>query len=241
MGLEMVEFFMDIEDEFDIRISDEDSQELTTCQKVAEYVITHVPASVLPTLIERSRNPQKRFYCLRNALMREFDLPRHAIHPKTPWVQILTGDIKAQWKRLGKIPEISNLPSLESDYAVLVFSSFFTVALFFALMVTTDLSFWIALCIILPLWCATLYFLTPEGDQIPESCQTVGDLVFNVRLNPTSSLSSNNAYQALPKNDEELLYAYTLRRVIEIAAEVMDYPAEKIRPDAHFIIDLGMA
>lgn len=239
MGLEYVEFFMDIEYEFDIRISDEDSQELHSCEDVAKYVIAHVPAT---KLIQQSRIPQKRFYRLRNALMREFALPRHAIRPKTPWEQLLTGDTKTQWEKLKKIPEINYLPGLKSDSNIPLFSTIFTITLFFVLLIAVDLSFWPALGLALITWFSAYYFLFPEGDQIPESCQTVGALVPNVHLPLSLSSSQSSEYipQSLPHNDDDLMYAYTLRRVIQIAAEVMGIDENLIRPDAHLYRDLAM-
>ena len=237
MGLEYVEFFMDIEDEFDIRISDEDSQEFCTCEDIAKYVMVHVPAS---RLIEQSRIPQKRFYTLRKALIREFNFPRHTIRPQTPWEQILTSDIKTQWKKLGGIPEINDLPRLRSDSNIPFFSTIFAILLFFVLLIAIDLSFWSALSLTFIVWFASLYFLTPEGDQIPETYQTIGALVSHVKIPPLSPQSSADELSTLPQNDTELMYTYVLHRVIQIAARVLNCPEETIHPSSHLYKDLAM-
>ena len=239
MGLDIVEFIMDIEDEFDIRIDDADSYSMCTCRNTAEYILTHLPAAKLQT---QCCITQSQFYLMRKRLMQDFHLPRQSIRSNTLLKECLKGKLKPQWNKLKTLPEFSHLPPLEcSQFLRFATSSIIALTIFFALSEFTLLHSVPTLLITLLLWGVTLVF-TPAlfANKIPAVYQTLGGLARTTRLTPFPLRLNNSNHQTSSQNTDLLLYEHTLKRVTRIASKILCVPEEKISPDAHLIHDLGM-
>jgi hypothetical protein len=84
MGLDLVEFTMEIEEAFDFRFPDEDTLGITTPRRLIDYLGQHLPAATDPVCLS-----QRAFYRLRQALATRLRSPRNAFRPGTPLLPII--------------------------------------------------------------------------------------------------------------------------------------------------------
>jgi hypothetical protein len=82
MGLDTVELVMEIEDEFGIRIADDEAERITTVGQTVECVARHLAARRPPGPVVCTS--ARAFYRLRAALGERFNVPRSAVRPGTP-------------------------------------------------------------------------------------------------------------------------------------------------------------
>jgi hypothetical protein len=78
MGLAFVEFVMEIEESFNVSISDADAQRLTTPGRVIDYLHDRLPRSLNDNCIS-----QRAFYKLRRVITEKRNIPKSWIHPRT--------------------------------------------------------------------------------------------------------------------------------------------------------------
>ena len=218
MGLDSVELVMAIEDEFGICIRDEDAEKMLTPGHIADYVMNLVQTegySGCPSQIG--------FYRVRTALMNAFGLPRKAIRPDALMQELLSGDIKENWKKLRDALQTEHFPTLRRTNALLAF------VLGMPAIVALPLLFvGVKPSAVLLSYCgAALLANTLTGSMgtvVPQSCRTVGRLI---RYVPRPV--------AVRWTRKEVL-----ARIFDITSEHLGVPLEKIREDSRFVDDLGM-
>jgi acyl carrier protein len=97
MGLDIVEFIMEIETKFRIRIPDQEAQHLTTPRRCIDYVYGR-----MPQYMDDSCLSQKAFYRLRRVLIEKTRVPRSRIHPRTAVLSTLPNEGREQvWASIG--------------------------------------------------------------------------------------------------------------------------------------------
>ena len=127
MGLDAVEFVMEVEDHFGVTLSDDDAFNFYTMGQLHDFLLEKCEGR------RRAGCPtQSAFYPLRRALIDEFQLERRSLHPKTEVLPLL-GKWRRhyKWRHLEKKLELS-LPSLMNrtdagvrlGAAIAVFTSF---------------------------------------------------------------------------------------------------------------------
>ena len=109
MGLEAVEFVLEIEEEFKISIPDDGLMVIRTLGQVHDYL--------LETCAGRRRTDgpvRAAFYRLRRALIEVLGVERRAMRPSTPLLTVLGNRRRHQtWKRLQRALQLT-LPPLEN-------------------------------------------------------------------------------------------------------------------------------
>jgi len=96
MGLDIVEFIMEVEESFGVSIPDNAAQELTTPGRVIDYLHAQLPQAASGPCIS-----QRAFYMLRRAIAETADVPRSLIHSNTVVGTILPNeDGRRLWNSL---------------------------------------------------------------------------------------------------------------------------------------------
>jgi hypothetical protein len=90
MGLDLVEFVMEVEEAFHFRFPDQDMTDLTTPRRLIDYLTTH-----LPTAAEHRCPSQRVFYRLRSAVVARLGCPRSALRPDTSLLALIPARIRA--------------------------------------------------------------------------------------------------------------------------------------------------
>lgn len=99
MGLDGVEMVMELEDEFGIRIPDDEAERMQTVGQTVEFVARELTA-------RRPPGPDvcpsaRAFYRLRAALMRGYRLPRSAVRPDATVGELVPDDARRfDWNEL---------------------------------------------------------------------------------------------------------------------------------------------
>ena len=94
MGLDLVEFAMDVEKAFHFRFPDEDLAELATPRLLIDYLVRN-----LPTAADHVCPSQRVFYRLRSALAHQLECPRSALRPDTSLLALIPKDSRdAVWQ-----------------------------------------------------------------------------------------------------------------------------------------------
>src|SRR5256885_946978 len=97
MGLDMVEFVMDVEATFELAIPDTVASTLNTPRKFIDYI-----HSQLPHTNERHCLSQRAFYGVRTAIRREIGPAAARVRPTTEIASILPVENAAEvWRRIG--------------------------------------------------------------------------------------------------------------------------------------------
>lgn len=218
MGLDTVELVMAFEDEFGIRISNEDAGKITTPGEVADYVMT-----LVRTKADEACPSQKGFYRIRSALVTSFGIPRRDIDPNSLLHEIVKGDIKQQWSKLQNALGAESFPQLRRTRMFFNLVVIGLPAIIVAPMLKTGAPVsWVVLAY--ALLSLSAHLLTARmGTIIPAKCQTVSALIPYVGC-ASSLLWTRKA---------------VLARVIQLTSVQLGIPVDKIRPDSHFVHDLG--
>ncbi|HZT81708.1 MAG TPA: acyl carrier protein, partial [Gemmataceae bacterium] len=97
MGLDIVELVMEIEEEFDIRIPDDEAAQITTLGRLHSFIHAERGTRGILDYCPSSR----AFYRLRRVLTGEFAVGRQRITAKAPMDGLLPrNDRKQHWARL---------------------------------------------------------------------------------------------------------------------------------------------
>ena len=98
MGLDAVEFVFALEDAFQIGIPDHDAAAMLTPRSVVDYLIARLPGETGTPC-----HSQRAFYRLRAGVAKLYQLDRQAVHPQTPWDEILPSRYPGRaWAQLQK-------------------------------------------------------------------------------------------------------------------------------------------
>ncbi|HUR54030.1 MAG TPA: acyl carrier protein [Gemmataceae bacterium] len=96
MGLDIVEFVMNVEETFDIRIPDRDAERIRTPRMLIDYIAARVP----PSPVGRwGCGTQRAFYAIRRALGKRHDLRPCDTLPREAWAYIGTALKYRRWER----------------------------------------------------------------------------------------------------------------------------------------------
>lgn len=218
MGLDTVELVIAIEDAFEVRIANADAAKLTTPAEVTDYLMSRVR-----TDNDDPCPSQAGFYRIRSVLITQFGMPRQQIHPDSAWSELFKGDIPNAWRKLGDALAADNFPRLKRTKA------FFMVAVFGipALVAIPMLNAGINLSAIFVVYAVLALFANAltlgMGKQVPARYRTVASLIPYVKC-AGSRLWTREA---------------VLAKVIEITSAQLGIRLEEIRPDSHFVYDLG--
>jgi hypothetical protein len=90
MGLDLVEFVMEVEEVFEFRFDDEVVAGLRTPRLLIDYLTAH-----LPTAADHVCWSQRVFYRLRSAVAARFACPRSALRPDTLLLALIPADARA--------------------------------------------------------------------------------------------------------------------------------------------------
>ncbi len=218
MGLDTVELFMAIEEEFGLHFNDADAADCTTPRHVADYLFKRVRTS--------SDDPcptQRGFYKIRKAILSSFDFRREDIAPSTKLSIILGKPEKQSWEKLGQAIATDDLPKLKRSRGFLILVVLGipiagSYVLSFIGLPTSILA--MAFLIQLVIVNSTTYRF---GSEIPSKYNTVGSLVEFVDCSSTKVWS----------------YEEILARVIEITSVQLGVDIREITPNSHFVYDLG--
>jgi acyl carrier protein len=218
MGLDTVELVIAIEDAFEIRIANADAAKLTTPAEVTDYLMSRLRTS--------SGAPcpsQAGFYRLRSVLMKEFGIPRQQILPDSSWCELFKSDIPNAWRKLGEVLAVDNFPRLERSKAFFVVAVFGIPTLVALPMLRAGIPFSLIIIAyaVLAIFANTLTL--GMGRLVPARYRTVASLIPYV----------NCADSRLWTRED------VLAKVIEIASQQLGIRVDEIRPDSHFVYDLG--
>ena len=221
MGLDSVELVLATEEEFGIAIGDDDAINLTTPQKVADYVVSRLGT---PEVSPNRCLSQAGFYRIRSTLIRQFGARRGEIRPDSRIRDLLTGNIRKQWPALGNSISGSFIPSLECRaslfYPLTIGMPLMGVGVFLYCGVLGGLAIFTSFA----LFVSALFIANKLADIIPENVATVGTLVPYVSF----------------RDQGEWNRRYVLQRVIQITAVQLGIAIEKIQPNHRFVEDLRM-
>lgn len=221
MGLDGVELLLAIEEEFQITLSDEEAYECTTPDRVTSLVFSKLRKSV-----QEPCPSMYGFYVLRKALMEYFSLPREKIKPELRLEDIFSRkDRLFIWKKFLKY-----LSSGKTLYAPLT-RPIWVVRLMYMLLVITFIACLlelenVALALIFTFFVGVIYHAGTSflAIEFPNNISTVGDLTRLIATSDTSIWKRDEVYKTVKK----------------LVSEQLGVREELIKPDSHFIHDLGM-
>ncbi|HZX31307.1 MAG TPA: hypothetical protein VFF03_08160 [Rhodocyclaceae bacterium] len=221
MGLDGVELLLAVEEEFDIAIDDADAAALLTPRMLADYVVACLGNGDQ----KKSRClTQAGFYRIRSVLVRQFGASRNAVRPDSPIEVFLDGSPRTQWRKLQKAIDATQLPGLECRKWVAYPMQIGLPTAGLIVLYAAGAPGWTLVAGAFVLWFAAAIATDRLGDIVPENLRTVGALAPYVRVGDRQEWSRD----------------YVLQRVMQITAQQLGIPLEKILPDHHFVRDLGL-
>lgn len=237
MGLETVELVMEVEDRFDIKVSDADAERVISVGDLHVLV-----CKLLELDAPRRCLTRPMFYRVRSELIDLSGVKRAAIRPRTRVEDILPRRVRRQvWPALGQRLGIE-LPALRINAGahtavtgLVMLSSlaiFFGWALIFAFPSAAAFSIWLSVA----LGGALLAFVTyqvarPFSATVPVGCETLAALTRAavVRDPATPSDAAGDVWSPQAVYEE-------LRSMI---VETLGVKPEAVTPNAEFIRDFG--
>lgn len=230
MGLDGVELVMEIEDRYDIRLTDAECSAARTVADVAALIVAHLPKY-------EGRCPTARaFYEFRQCAMTHGKVMRQAVRPKARLDELFTWGRLSRWRAMRAanpaLPALVAKPGLSLGRLI-------ELALVVAWLPGT-----VVLCVTLPSagWGPLLAISIIAGvaalywseefffrGHFPRDCVTVADLVRKI---------APKYYPGTSAGDRLALGAKVLQEVREMIAEQMDIPLDTIKPESHIVRDL---
>ena len=235
MGLESLELLMDIEDEFGIKIENNEGQTIKTVGQLYELICQKY--NTLKTDFCKS---QKIFHQLRKALISELHISREEVHPKTPTEDFFPKETRKElWYRVSEKSQLDfpklTLSRRKQGVQALFFNCFgwllIGMTLLFGVFIALQVShvvwfvFWLiaAVLIVLVLF---IGFRIPIGNTIPPSCETIRGLV--------RTLGNHNNTFCKPYDKEQIWIL-----LVHMIAEVGCIEEEDIKFETRFFEDLN--
>jgi acyl carrier protein len=221
MGLDTVELVLATEEEFQIIITNDEAEKLTTTDKLTDLVyskLRHTNDKVCPSM--------RGFYTVRKAIINILGVPRNKIELSTKLESILhKNKRKSKWGKL--LTTISNEQSvhaplerprwLKNTILIVVVSAlllflfkieFFMLSLIFAGLI----------------WIVLLFITLPLKNELPANFREVKDLIAIVASLDNKKWDRDDVYQS----------------VLKLVCFQTGLKEADIQPDSHFIDDLGM-
>lgn len=238
MGLDGVELIMAFEEEFDIKISDEEASKLFTPRKAAELVAKKLN---VPIINHEQHLFHKKFNVFRRFLMHEFGIERQEIKPNALMTDLLQNNLPQQWKKISRFVSDSQISPLECSKKlkaviqhcawILAIISAVIPAIYFSYKNKPYLLIVYLIMTVMIISFLAQFFEKKFATEIPEHLNTVGKVTAYISL----SKNENNVHI-----NNKLNFDNILQRVIKITQEQLQIPIDKIKPDSHFIDDLDM-
>ncbi len=230
MGLDGVELLLEVEDTFEISISDSDASHIRT--------VGDLYGIIRKRLGERTSEQcltARAFYRLRRAFMQTTGCRRNQVHPAWPLEEALPRrNRRQQWRTLAgelglKLPELRRPPWLVRSMVCAV------VAVFAAGLIARRLCSSPTgqqLLVALPVIIACAVILTrPMATVVPE-CRNVGDLAKAVLRDNFSALSGAKCASA---SDQDIWNS-----LVGIISDELGVPASDIEAETRFVEDLNV-
>lgn len=243
MGLDLVEFVMAVEEEFEVPIPAEDWGMLRTVGDMEAYIVRHqVPSGVCVNV--------PAFLKVRRALIGVCGLPRSTVRVKTSLGDVLPKGVRQiRWKQIGESLAVE-LPDLRAPiklrFAILGF-----LAGLFLLLITAPVAFsWIdgvhpALHVLsIAAACASPMLVWIAGRVVNELVRpwkvqfaffppTVGGLTRHVARQDMLNSRIHASGECEPSDE-------IFQRLRSIITRTFNIPTDEIRRDSRFIEDLGL-
>ena len=223
MGLDSVEMVMEFEDEFELKIPDEDACRMRTIGDVIAFI-----AKARELSFVRECPTAHVFYCLRHELIKHFRLDRKRIRPSTEVSNILSA--MQQDEFTNRLPSIGmSLPHIDNrtdwwDSLLYIIVALFSIGISIYAGNPIWLFAYIPLFIIL--W--PVFNLRPKPVRMPaQHFKTLGDL---------SRLLADQ-YVIKSEKDQTEVSAISLK-VRTIVAEQMGYELQDVRESMRLADDL---
>ncbi|MEE8156010.1 MAG: hypothetical protein V3T53_13740 [Phycisphaerales bacterium] len=224
MGLEGIELVMEFEDEFGLQIPDDVAEKMPSVRDVVEYVHAEL-SRTLPQA--EACLTSGSFYRLRRELVKLVSLPRRDITPKAELGSLIPQDQRRDvWQALLSCG--IQLPLLQRSSATVWTAVIIVTACASGLAVVTREP-WFLLAA-LPLWFVASLATRPLAVFVPDSAQTISDLVMY-----TTSMKTSDLTDAVPTR-REILY-----KIRVITSEQLGIPIERISEDSRFTEDLHIS
>lgn len=222
MGLDLVELVMEVEDAFDVKISDEDATKCDTVGKLIAMVQEKV-GDGKPEICLTSRT----FYRLRQALMANLGIERRQVRLDSTLAELLPGRMRRkQWNKLRDAGIL--VPPLELTKRQTMFTGFLVVVA--ALGVGVYSNDWGLLAIS----AVTFLFLAcwlsrPFAMHVPTMCSTMRNLALYAAVR-----SDGDDRERVGLRETEIA-----QKVRVIISEQLAVPIERLSDNTHFVHDLG--
>ncbi|MCH8822120.1 MAG: hypothetical protein IH984_01305 [Planctomycetes bacterium] len=229
MGLEGVELVMDVEDEFNIKIEDDEAVSLESIGSLAEYVTLKLsggPLSSFPCMTA------KAFYMFRRQLQAHLPLNRQQIVPKAKLKDLIACDDRVRiWDQCRvaglhlpslQLPRILFLPVIAIGVAFGIFVAIkvHVLAMFVAIYIVGALGMWLTECFVRLRNIKKIY-------SFPDGCETVADLMHR-SYPPIDKLTPCGPIDP-----------HILEKVISIVADNTGESKENLTPATRFSADLS--
>ena len=231
MGLDTVDFIMEVEQSFQVRFEDKELEKTITVGQFFDLLIEK-----LGDRFSEKCTSSMAFYRFRQILSDLYGIPRKKIRPSTKFEDIITDkDLRTEWKKIQKafeleIPQLVRARWLDNTIALLAAvtilggfcSPLFGIHWIWAVIAALcGAGFtWLIVCITEPL-----------AKYLPKDCKDVADLIRGaLRLN-----HSKMSEQVQNWNKVDVWNS-----MIEILVNDYGVLREKINKEAKFVADLGM-
>jgi len=230
VGLDLVELTIEVEQTFEIRISDEDAGGIITVGDLFEHIVAK-SAGRQPACLSSFT-----FYRLRRALVALNGISRNALRPHSELAPLLPKRVRQRdWRRLAEVTRL-RLPELKRP-------RWLTTALaMFSFMIATQ-SLWLgwsrfgfraAALITIGVWAAMAFaayrLSTPWAVEFDSSNDTLGGL--------TTSVIARN-YAAACANQYQGTLAEIWATLVALVSEQLGVGPERVTMEARFVEDFG--
>lgn len=232
MGLDSVELAMEVEDEFSIRLSDAECEQVRTVADIAALVISKLPRA------DGACPSARGFYQLRRQVMSLTGKARGDIRPTAPLEQLFPSrDRRRQWMALRTgdqyVPALALCGRI--DGMLLTISGVLSFAWFVASLLAALQYGWLfgaGVCLAgYLLGCLVVKRLSAVlASEFPCGCATFGDLV---RASLPLEVPSAAAEQLA-------LHHRVMETVRRLTANQLGLPLEEVKPESRLVDDLGM-
>ncbi len=233
MGLDGVELVMEIEDRYDIRLTDAECSAARTVADVAALIVAHLPKY-------EGRCPTARaFYEFRQCAMTHGKVMRQAVRPKARLDELFTWGRWSRWRAMRKVnPDLPRLVSRTSMNSItlrflqLILALVWLLGTLMLAALPVSGSVLVLLVFISVIAVVFAFYWTEDfffRRHFPRDCVTVADLVRKI---------APKYYPGTSAGEHLALGANVLQEVREMIAEQMGIPLDSIKPESQIVRDL---
>ncbi len=187
MGLEGVELVIAMEEAFDISISDEEAESITTPEEAIALILKKVPVGNDDLCLN-----QRAFNQIRKILVSEFSVSRTEINTQSDISKLVEAERhKRLWVRLKEVTNIKSWPELSRPAWIIYIA--WLVFLVSTVYAGIEIGFGLGLLIGLGLFTLIMFITKPLKKVVPSYYSKMERLVrFMVSANPNVFKSNNN-------------------------------------------------